>query len=160
MLSQLFMMATIVGQAAAGGPGAGLALSAQTKKAHARALAEYRAIEHTFGPRVIAQYQLENERLRDRLQGEDEAIGRTWSLTAGTSRRDPGGRGDGFMSMPLDSPPIGAVRPRAPSLEELKRENFLLKGRLRDRRALNRQVNCLYWSEYPIRAQLASRGVY
>jgi hypothetical protein len=44
-------------------------------------------------------------------------------------------------------------------LAELQRENFLIKGRLRDSRDLYREANRLYRIEYPIRYRLACWGV-
>jgi hypothetical protein len=47
------------------------------------------------------------------------------------------------------------VYPDQLSLSELQRENFLIKGRLRDSRHLYRESNRLYSAEYPIRYRLA-----
>jgi hypothetical protein len=159
MLGHMVLMAVMVGQTALDGPRTGPVLSEQAKKAQARALAEFRANEHTIKPRLIASYQLENDRLKRRAQTADVATGRIWSLTAGTSQHDQTKGGEGFSSVP----PTGAVtasgRQYAPSLEELRRESFLLKGELRDSRFHYRVSSRLYRAEYPIRYRLAFWGV-
>jgi len=159
MWGHMVLMAAMLGQTAVDAPRTGPVLSEQAKKAQARALAEFRANEHTIKPRLIASYQLENDRLKRRAQTVDVATGRNWSLTAGTSQRYQTQGVEGFSSVP----PTGAVtapgRQGATSLEELRRENFLLKGELRDSRFLYRQASWLYRAEYPIRYRLAFWGV-
>jgi hypothetical protein len=162
MLGYIVVMAAMVGQTAVDGLRTGPVLSEQAKKAQARAQAEFRANEHTIMPRLTAYYQLENERLMDRIQTMNVATGRLWSLTTGTVQYEGyggAGRIGGFLSVPPTGNVISSGPQDPPSLSELQRQNFLIKGRLRDSRALHREANRLSWADYPIRYRLASGGV-
>jgi hypothetical protein len=159
MLGHMVLMAVMVGQTAVDGPRTGPVLSQQAQKAQARALAEFRANEHTIKPRLVAYYQLENDRLKERAQTVNVATSRNWSLTAGISRYEQVERVAGFLSVPPIGNPTASGSLHTPALEELQRENFLLKGRLRDSRFLYREANRLHGAEYPIRYLLASWGI-
>jgi hypothetical protein len=155
----MVLMAAMIGQAAVDGPRTGPGLSEQARKAQARALAEFRANEHTIKSRLAAYYQLENERLGDRVQTVDIATQRQWSLITGSSRYGVAEGGRGFASVPPSGTPNVAGPRDAPCLDELRRENFLLKGRLRDSAFLYREASRSYGTEYPIRYRLAGCGV-
>jgi hypothetical protein len=157
MLGHMILFVAVIGQTAVGVPQTGSVPSEQEKKA--RALAERQAKKDAIEARIIANYQLENDRLRERLQTMDVVTNRNWSLTAGTSQVYRFDTGEGLMSVPATGTPIAPERLDSTSLERLRRENWLLKGRLRDRRSVYREVNRLYMAEYPIRYQAASRGV-
>jgi hypothetical protein len=164
MLSTVFLMTAMIGQTNTDVP----VLSEATKRAHARALAEFRANEHTIKSRLEAYYKLENQRLTEKTPTVNAATSRVLGFAAGA--RDAGigiaSGSSGFLSVPpagtggvsSDSPtaPRTAwVYPDQLSLSELQRENFLVKRRLRDSRQLYRQSNRLYSAEYPIRLRLA-----
>jgi hypothetical protein len=155
----MVLVATMIGQTAGDGPRTGPVLSEWARQAQARALAEFRANEHTIGSRLTAYYQLENDRLGERIHTVDVATARHWSLTAGTSRYNQDGWGAGFSSVPPTGPAAASGAQHTPSPDELRRENFLLKGRLRDSRWLYREAHRAYWTEYPIRHRLAFAGV-
>src|SRR5262249_16373439 len=160
MLGHMVLMAAMIGQTAGDGQRTGPVLSEQAKKAQARALAEFRANEHTIQPRLTAWYQLENERLVEKIETVNIATGRALSFGAGG--RDgygaPGGAG-GFSSVPPTGNLTTSTYRAQPSLPELKRENLLLKWRLGDSRYLHREANRLYGLEYSIRHVLARSGV-
>ena len=159
MLGHLILMATMIGQTADDGTRTGPVLSEQAKKAQARALAEFRANEHTIKSRLADNYQLENDRLRRRIHTADIATGRVWSLTTGTWQQEQIRGTEGFSSVPPTGPPAASGRRYTPPLEELRRENFLLKGDLRDSRSLYREARYFYTAEYPIRYRLACSGI-
>jgi hypothetical protein len=96
-------------------------LSEHTKKAQARALVELRANQKKSEPRIIAQYQLENERLRERIRTLGVATDRDWSLTAGTSTHGGTVGVAGFASVPAIGSRTEAVDPPLVSLDELRR---------------------------------------
>jgi hypothetical protein len=98
-----------------------------------------------------------NDRLRDRIDTVDVATRRNWSLTAGTSRYDRVARGERFSSVPASGPTASSGHEHKPSLDELKRENFLLEGRLYDSQRLYREAERAYWNEYRIRWLLAAQ---
>jgi hypothetical protein len=173
MLSTVFLMAMVIGQTNTNVP----VLSEATRKAHARALAEFRANEHTIKSRLEAHYQLENQRLSEKTATVNLGASRLLYFAAGA--RDPSfgigiGVGispyssrfssvppagtDGFTSAPPTAPSTVWVYPEPLSLSELQRENFLIRGRLRDSGHLYRQANRLYSAEYPIRYRLAETG--
>jgi hypothetical protein len=149
----MVLMAAMIGQTAVDGPTTGPVLSEQSKQAQARALAEFRANEHTIKPRLIAYYQLENERLGYRVRTVNTATARVLTTISGMPDFENTGRIGGFASVPLTG------NPTSPTLPELQRMNFLMKGHLRDSKTLNRQADRLYWNEYPIRYRLAGWGV-
>jgi hypothetical protein len=153
----MILLAALIGQTAGDGPAKGPVPSEGAQTARARALAGPRASQQSVEARLIANYQLENERLRARIRTTDVAAGRNWSLTAGTSTRpDPVGGIGGLLSVPPDGARTAAGPQPSTSLEELRRENFLLKGQLRDSRSLYREAHRDYWNEYPIRYRAAS----
>jgi hypothetical protein len=154
----MILLAAMIGQTADDSVRVVLVLSEHTKKAQARAMIELRANQKKSEPRIIAQYQLENERLRERIRILGVATNRDWSLTAGTSTHGDTTGADGFASVPPTRPRTEADR-LSVSLDEVRRENFLLKGQLRDGRCLRRQARQLYPAEYPIRYQLGFWGV-
>jgi hypothetical protein len=155
MLLTTILMAAAVGQTGADGERTGPVLSEVARKAQTRALAEFRANQHTIPARLAAYYELENERLVDRIHTLDLATARVWNVTTGTSMYEAGGgTNSGLSSVPVTGEtPSGRVDPA--SMTGLRRDNFLLKGRLRDSRFLYRQSNQVYRSDYPIRVYRA-----
>ncbi|HEV3163769.1 MAG TPA: hypothetical protein VGZ22_06995 [Isosphaeraceae bacterium] len=153
MLSYIALMAVVIGQSGIDDTGNVPVLSEQAKKA--RAMAEFRANQHTIKPRLIAQYQLENERLKKRIQTVDVATSRDWFLTSVTPRFEAAGGSDFLSFLPPTTDSTHSGHKFQSSLEELKRQNFLIKGRLRDSRSLYRGSNRLYMAEYPIRYRAA-----
>jgi len=91
----------------------------------------------------------------DRIHTLDLATARVWNVTTGTSMYEAGGgTNSGLSSVPVTGEtPSGRVDPA--SMTGLRRDNFLLKGRLRDSRFLYRQSNQVYRSDYPIRVYRA-----
>jgi hypothetical protein len=164
MLGNMILMAAMIGQTTVDGPRVGPVLSGVARKAQARALAEFRANEHTIKPRLAAYYQLENERLMNRIETLNIATSRVWSLTTGTvshaayQYQEPWA-GRGFSSVPPTENLTTSDPQSQPVLEELQRANFLMKGHLRDSQGLLRQANRFYLREYPIRYELAAHGV-
>jgi hypothetical protein len=163
-MGTMMLMAMMIGQTTVDSPRVGPVLSEWAKKAQARALAEFRANEHTIKPRLAAYYQLENERLMNRIETLNIAASRVWSLTTGTAGhaayqyQEPWTQ-RGFASVP-PTQNLTASDPQSQLvLEELKRANFLIKGHWRDSRGLYRQANQFYRLEYPIRFELATHGV-
>jgi hypothetical protein len=153
----MILMAAMMGQTTVDEPRTGPVLSEQAKKAQARALAEFRANEHTIKPRLEAYYQLENQRLTEKITTVNVATGRVSYFAAG-ARFEGFGVADGtsgFSSVPPTAPATARVDQDQPSLSELRRENFLIKARLRDSRYLYRESNRLYSAEYLIRLRLA-----
>jgi hypothetical protein len=158
MFGQMILVAAMVGQVAADEPRTGPVLSEQAKKAQARALAEFRANEHTIKPRLEAYYRLENQRLTEKTATVNVATSRVLYFAAGARSEDFGVAGgtSGFSSVPPTAPRTARTYQGQPSLSELQRENLLVKWRLRDSQSLYRQANCLYWAEFPIRMRLAT----
>jgi hypothetical protein len=159
MLGHVVLMAAMIGQTAGDDPRTGRVLSGWAKQAQARALAEFRANEHTIEHRLVVYYQLENQRLGDRARTMNVATGRAVFFAAG-ARSEYGAAGEAgrFSSVSPTENPTTSGRESQPSLTELQQENFLLKGHLRDSRSLYRQAGRLYGLEYPIRYELASWG--
>src|SRR5579864_2848794 len=91
MLGNVILMAAMIGQTPVEGPGTGPVLSEVSLTSQARAMAEFRAKQHTVEPRLIANYQLENQRLKDRVQTVDVATSRVWSLTTRWEQYDRSG---------------------------------------------------------------------
>jgi hypothetical protein len=149
MLGNMILIATMIGQTAVDSQRTGPVLSEQAQRAQARALAEFRAHEHTIKPRLAAYYQLQNERLMNRIETVNIATSRVWSVTAGTMGQATYQYQDPWASRSFSSvPPTGQLTTLSPpdesSLEELRRANFLLEGHLRDSRDLNRQAVQFY----------------
>ena len=159
-MGHMVLMAAMIGQTADGSPRTGPVLSEWAKKAQARALAEFRANEHTIKPRLEAHYQLENQRLAEKAATVNVATNRILFFAAGARYEGiaVGGGASGFSSVPPAAPRTVWAYSEKPSLEELKQENFLIKGRLRDSRYLYREANRAYLAEYEIRYRLARRG--
>jgi hypothetical protein len=134
-------------------------LSEQTKKAQARAMAALKVNQEISKPKIIAQHQLENERLKHRIQVVNVATDRSWSLTAGTSTSSDAIRVDGFSSVPPFGPANSPGNQHPSSLDELQREKFLLYGELHDSQRLYREANRFYRAEYPIRYRRACWGM-
>lgn len=162
MLCYGFLMAVLIGQVVVDAPASGAESSDWAEKAQARALAEFQANQYTIEPRLIAYYQLENERLRDRIQAVNRATRYVWSVTTGTSRSEEFeqvGSTGGLASVPVSGAGMTASGQGSTDLSELRRENLLLKGQLRDSQRLYRQANRVYPAEYSIRHRLAGVGV-
>src|SRR5205807_10604728 len=104
--------------------------------------------------------QLENQRLTEKTATANVATSRVLNFAAGARSTGTGmASGTGaFSSVPPTPPGTARVYQDRPSLSELQRDNFLIKGRLRDSRYLYRQSNRLYTAEYPIRYRLAECG--
>jgi hypothetical protein len=165
MLGSMILMAALIGQTASSGPDQGPVLSDTARKAQARALAEFRANEHTIESRLEANYQLENQRLREKTGTVNTATDRVITFAAGTGGEYAGyllrsGGTGAFASVPPTGGSSSTPGARKePSVSDLKAENFLLKCRLKDSRYLYREANRLYGNEYPLRYQIALRGV-
>jgi hypothetical protein len=158
MFGHMVLLAAMIGQTS-DSPRMVPGLSEQARMAQARALATFRANEHTIKPRLTTYYQLENDRLGRRVHTLDVATERVGFLTAGASTASSAIRGDGFSSIPPSGPVASSGNQDRCSLDDVRRDNFLLKGELRDSRFLYRQANSLYLSEYPIRYQRACWGM-
>lgn len=158
MFGHLILMAAMTGQTYVDGPRTVPVLAEQTKKAQARALAEFKANEHTIKPRLEDYYRLQNQRLTEKTATMDLAASRVLNFAAGarTDVFEVASKSSGFSSVPPTAPSTNRIDPVGPSLTDLQRESFLIKGRLRDSQFLYRQSNQLYWSEYPIRLKLAA----
>jgi hypothetical protein len=156
MLSNLVLMAAMIGQTPVDGPRVGPELSEVAREAQARALAEFRAHESTIKAKLAASHQgeierleRENQRLMDRIEAVNIATGRVWSVTSGSMQQmvyqyqEPWAR-PRFDSVPPTGTLASSDRKDKPSLEELRQANFLLQGHLRDSRDLNRQAVQLY----------------
>ncbi len=162
MLGTMLLMTAVMGQTMTDGP----VLSEATKNAHARALAEFRANQHTIKPRVEAWYKLENLRLRERTQVVNIATGRTLYFASGARQESATlwlqpDRSTGFASVPPIDDTVGSSVSAATdqsTLPDLKTENFLLKCRLADSRALYRQSVWLYRGEHSVRRSLGYWG--
>jgi hypothetical protein len=154
MLSNMVLMAVMIGQTAADGPRVSPVLSEWANRA--RDLAELRASEAAIKARLAAYHEQEyerlereNQRLMDRIEAVNIATGRVWSVTSGSMRQmvyqyqEPWAS-HSFASVPPTGNPTTSGPQDKPSLEELRRANFLLQGHLRDSRDLNRQAVQLY----------------
>jgi hypothetical protein len=156
MLSNLVLVAAMIGQTTNDGSKEGPVLSEWAKQAQARALAELRANEPAIKARLAAYHEQdyerlerENQRLMDRIEAVNIATGRVWSVTSGSMRQmvyqyqEPWAS-HSFASVPPAGNSTTSDLQDKPSLEDLRRTNFLLQGHLRDSRDLNRQAVQLY----------------
>jgi hypothetical protein len=159
MISNMVLMAVMIGQTAADGPRVSPVLSEWAKRAQALALAELRANEDSIKAKVAAYHEQENERLAvknqrlmDRIETVNIATDRIWAVTAGTlgqasyQYREPWA-GQSFCSVPPTRSLNLSEQKNKPSPEELRNANYLLEGHLRDSRDLNRQAVQLYNAE-------------
>jgi hypothetical protein len=159
MLGHMVLLAAMIGQTTHESWKPVPPLSKETKKAQARAMAELKVNQEISKPKIIAQHQLENERLKRRIHVGNVAPDRIWSLTAGTSTSGDAIRVDGFASVPPSSPANSPGSQHPSSLEELRREKCLLYGELHDSQRLYREANRFYRAEYPIRYRRAFWGM-
>jgi hypothetical protein len=158
MLGNMILIAVMIGQMTVDGPRVGPELSEVARKAQARALADFRANEHTIKARLDVYHRMEdervklaNERLMNQIKMVNSATSLVLSLNGGNMEQSGFPyRGSierrGFSSIPGATSVTTSGRQNEDSREELRRANRVLKGQLRYNQYLNYQAVQMYYA--------------